>query len=507
MVKRPLPAVLLVALVFAVPHPGSGSVARFDTTEVVLHTGQSFESRSGSPNPFSEDLSEPDREGLFARHQGMGLNKMNVYLANKGDYEHLPTTPWVGTAASNDKNRFDLGRWHLYEDWVRRMRDSGIVAQLWFFADDSGFGDLPDAERKRLIQYGMARLSGYVNTVFTLVLEWQEGWTPSEVDSHAQYLQSNNPWDRLVSVHGVPGDFEFPDASWADYMDIQAGNGTLHGEVHTIGLLHRVLADKPLIQEEFGLGEEDLALRQKAWAAFAAGAASSGTGAFLKPLSRYVSTLRFERLEPSLTRVASGKAYAAEDPGRLFVVYLHGGTPILLNLLGVAGPLKSEWFDPRLGTFSPGPQLAGDGLSTVTPPDGQDWALTLTSPPPPPGATSFYTVPPCRLLDTRSGSGAGAWPSAERRRLALGGLCGIPSTARAVSANVTAVNPAGQGTLIVWPVDGPEPLASTASFGAGQTRSTPALLTLGEDGTVLAEPFVAGGGAVHLVLDVNGYFE
>lgn len=626
MVQRPLPAFLLVILVFTVS--GASSAALFDTTDVVLHSSQSFDSRSGSPNPFdinltatvtspsgrvhlvrgffdgdgsggpagnvfkirinadetgtwrwttssdrsdlngktgtftcsgtingpfrdgpivvdpdrrqvfryregrpvylvgkfldadapdpllysqtmfSEELSDSDREGLFARHRGRGLNKMNVYLANKGDYEHISTTPWIGTAISNDKNRFDLGRWHLYEDWVRRMGDAGIVAQLWFFADDSGFGDLPDAQRKRLIQYGMARLSGYVNTVFTLVLEWQEGWTHAEVEIHAQYLQSNNPWDRLVSVHGIPGDFDFPDASWADYMDIQAGNDTSHQEVHAIGLLHRALADKPLIQEEFGLGEEDLPLRQKAWAAFTAGAASSGTGAFLKPLARYISTIRFERLEPSLTRVI-GEGYAAEDPGRLYVVYLHGGEPVVLDLLGVQGPLQSEWFDPRREIFSPGPQVAGDGLRTVTPPDGQDWVLTLTAPPPPPTASSFYAVPPCRLLDTRSqaGSEAGAWLSGERRRLEVGGRCGIPATARAVAANVTAVDPAGQGRFTIWPVGGPAPMASIASFGTGQNRATSTLLPLGADGTVLAEPFVTGGGTVQMILDVSGYFE
>jgi hypothetical protein len=75
--------------------------------------------------------------------------------------------------------------------------------------------------------------------------------------------------------------------------------------------------------------------------------------------------LRFERLEPSLLRVLSGGAYAAEDAGRFHVLYLYDGDPVLLDLLGVAGPLKSEWFDPRTGTFSPGPTLAGNGL----PPD------------------------------------------------------------------------------------------------------------------------------------------
>lgn len=458
---------------------------------------------------FSEELSEPDKEALFARHMGMGLNKMNVYIANKGDYAHISTTPWIGKDTNNDKTRFDLGRWHSYEQWVLRMRDAGMVSQLWFFADDSQFGDLPDADRKRLIQYGMARLSGYVNTLFTLMLEWQEGWTTTEVSTHARYLHEHNPWDRLMSVHGTPGDFKFPHEAWADYMNIQAGNYIEHDKVHSMGLVHLDLADKPLIQEEFGLGHEDTVHRQKAWAAFLAGAASSGTGAYLKPLTQFISSVRFERLAPSLLRVVSGDAYAAEDPGRFYVVYLHSG-PALLDLLLVPGPLRTEWFNPRTGVFSPGPAMQGLGLRTVTPPDDEDWVLTIAAPPASPKPSDFYTVQPCRVLDTRSAAmtpEGGAWPSAERRRLALGGRCGVPASARAVAANVTAVDATGSGRLSFWPVDGPNPGVSAINFPQGQNRAASTILPLGEDGTVLAESFLPGAGTVHLILDVSGYFE
>lgn len=463
---------------------------------------------SDAPQPIrfshtllSEEISDADREEMFARHQAMGLNKMNVYVANKGDYGHISTTPWIGTATNNDKTRFDLGRWHLYESWVRRLRDSGMAAQLWFFADDSQFGDLPEADRKRLIQYGMARLSGYANTLFILALEWQEGWTSTEVSSHADFIHSNNPWDRLVSVHGIPGQFQFPGEPWADYMDVQAGNESWHGQVHDMGLLHRTLAVKPLIQEEHGLGYEDTDHRQKVWAAFTSGAASIGTGAYLKPLSRFVATVPFERMEPSTLRVVSGGAYAAEVPGGLQVIYFHDGGSALLDLTGIAGPLQSEWFDPRQGTFSKGPAPAGNGLRTVTAPDGQDWVLTLYPPSAAPPPSSFHTVQPCRALDTRE-EGA-PWEPAQRRRVALD-RCGIPPTARAVAANLTAVDPSGFGHVTFWPMGGPKPTASAISFSPGRSRAASAALPLGDDGTLLAEP---AGGAAHLLVDVTGYFE
>ena len=74
---------------------------------------------------LSERLGDGDREALLARHLGMRLNKIDVYLANRGDYGGVATTPWLGTAAANDKRRFDLARWRTYERWVERMRDAG----------------------------------------------------------------------------------------------------------------------------------------------------------------------------------------------------------------------------------------------------------------------------------------------------------------------------------------------------------------------------------------------
>ena len=455
---------------------------------------------------FSEELTDADREALLARHLGMGLNKINVYLANKGDYGAVSTTPWVGTAARNDKERFDLGRWHLYERWVRRMRDAGFVAQLWFFADDSGFGDLPEEDRKRLIHYGMARLSGYANTMFTLALEWQEGWTVTEVTEHLRYLHHHNPWDRLASAHGLTGPWELPDSPWTDYIDLQAGNEVAADTVYSLGLSQRQLAEKPLIQEEHGLGSEDLAHRRKSWAALASGAAGLGTGGFLKPLSRFTGAVPVERLEPAPALVVSGEAWAMADPGRLYVAYLAGGE-VRLDLAGLTGRLTAEWFDPRQGTFQEGSEMQGGAVRSVSPPEDGDWVLLLYAAPPARPAP-LHTIPPCRAIDTRDGTGIAAapWPSGERRRLTVPARCGIPTSARALVANLTAVAPTGPGHIILWPAGRPRPQTSKLNFSVGQTRANSMVLPL-DGGGLVAEPMVVGGGSVHLVLDVSGYFE
>jgi hypothetical protein len=350
--------------------------------EPVFLTGKFLDVAAPSPiqyshTMFSEELSEADRQAMLARHLRLRLNKINVYLANRGDYGNVSTTPWAGTADANDKRRFDLRRWQIYDRWVERMRDAGVVAQLWFFADDSGFGDLPDADRRRLIRYGMARLSGAVNTMFTLALEWQEGWSAGEVEASGEFLQRNNPWGRLASVHGVTGDFAFPDSPWVDYLDLQAGNSASHAAVHAMGLANRARAAKPLIQEELGLGEENVENRRKAWAAFTAGAAGVGTGAFLEHLVKLAALVDSSRMEPADPLVLVGRAYALAERGRAYVFYLYEGGLIRVNLRGAAGLFKAEWYNPRDGSFQTAATVPGGRTQVFRSPSAEDWVLHI----------------------------------------------------------------------------------------------------------------------------------
>jgi hypothetical protein len=458
---------------------------------------------------LSEERTDVDRQALLDRHLGMGLNKINVYLANQTDYSSISTTPWLGTADANDKARFDLQRWRLYEQWVRKMRDSGVAAQLWFFAD--GFGNHPDADRKRLIHYGMARLSGYVNTVFTLMTEWQEGWTTTEVDTHMVYLNQHNPWDRLATVHGLPGDFSFPTASWADYIDLQAGvsASVTHDFVHDLGLANREKAVKPMIQEEFCMGDETDAERQMLWAAFTSGAAASGTGAYLKPFSQFVKTTAFERMAPADDLVVTGAAYVLAEEGASYVAYLYQGGTASINLTEVSGTVEVDWFNPRTGVFQDAPSVSGGAARSFTAPGAGDWALRLTvmdaPPPPPPPTGDFHTVIPCRLWDTRQDGPM--LSSGEVREIDVTGLCGIPDSAVALSLNVTAVQPSATGQLVLGPGGEPIPPTNTVSFTAGRDRANNAILKISNSDVLRVAPSLPGGGTVHVVLDVNGWFE
>lgn len=122
--------------------------------------------------------------------------------------------------------------------------------------------------------------------------------------------------------------------------------------------------------------------------------------------------------------------------------------------------------------------------------------------------TSFFTLTPCRLLDTRrlpdgpyNGPQIGIDSS---RQFAAWGQCGIPSTATAISVNLTVADPSGSGYLIVYPPNIPRPLTSTLNFRAGVTRANNAVVTVDTDGKL--EVF-SGSTAAHVVLDVNGCFQ
>lgn len=126
---------------------------------------------------------------------------------------------------------------------------------------------------------------------------------------------------------------------------------------------------------------------------------------------------------------------------------------------------------------------------------------------PPPPATSFYTVTPCRVLDTRNPSDAPAIFPAERRRIVLAGKCGIPATAKSVSVNLTVVNPQAAGFLALYPAVATPPATSTISFRQGQVRGNNAVIGLGADGGMTVFCFMEDFGSVDFVVDVNGYFQ
>jgi hypothetical protein len=149
---------------------------------------------------------------------------------------------------------------------------------------------------------------------------------------------------------------------------------------------------------------------------------------------------------------------------------------------------------------------AAVATSTTDPDQANDWATAAT---PRSVPASFYTVDPCRLLDTRGASGPWGGPplsAGATRTFVLANRCGIPATARAVSANLTVTSPTAAGHLRLFPSGAAVPETSALNYAAGQTRANNAVVPLGAGGAVDVR-CVQPSGTVQLILDVNGWYE
>jgi hypothetical protein len=121
-------------------------------------------------------------------------------------------------------------------------------------------------------------------------------------------------------------------------------------------------------------------------------------------------------------------------------------------------------------------------------------------------AMAFYPMAPCRLADTRLGTGALGGPSLiaglTRTFPLLSSPCNIPATARAYSLNYTAVPQRPLGFLTTWPAGQTQPLVSTLNAPTGAVTANAAIVPAGTNGDISV--FVSHPS--DLVIDVNGYF-
>ena len=106
---------------------------------------------------------------------------------------------------------------------------------------------------------------------------------------------------------------------------------------------------------------------------------------------------------------------------------------------------------------------------------------------------SLRTITPCRLVDTRSAEGPQGGPSLESgldRAFPVVGVCGIPSTATAVSLNVTATGPQGSGFVTLFPEGESAPLSSSLNYSENSTRAGNGVFRLGTSGNLIARAAV-----------------
>ena len=175
-----------------------------------------------------------------------------------------------------------------------------------------------------------------------------------------------------------------------------------------------------------------------------------------------------------------------------------GSSPTPTRTPTLSGPTRTPTRTP-----TPGPPTA-TRTRTRTPTPAPP-----TATPTPPVGQSLHTLAPCRVLDTRLANGPFGGPALAAgvdRTFALAGRCGIPSSARAISVNVTVTGASAAGDLRLRAAGTPQTLSSTLNYRAGQTRANNAVVGLGSGGGLILR-CVQVSGTVHAVVDVNGYFQ
>ncbi|OLF17011.1 RCC1 domain-containing protein [Actinophytocola xanthii] len=119
------------------------------------------------------------------------------------------------------------------------------------------------------------------------------------------------------------------------------------------------------------------------------------------------------------------------------------------------------------------------------------------------GGSSFTSLTPVRVLDTRNGIGVPTAPLPSRGVVTLDLGSRVPANATAVVLNVTGITPTAGTYVTVWPSGQDRPDASSLNLRAGEIRPNAVTVGLGPDGAV---QFYNNAGNTHLLADLAGYY-
>jgi len=136
-----------------------------------------------------------------------------------------------------------------------------------------------------------------------------------------------------------------------------------------------------------------------------------------------------------------------------------------------------------------------------------------------PVPTDYNTLTPCRVFDTRNAGSGGVFVGGTNpgnpRTITVGGVCGVPATAKVVALNVAVADFTTSGYVVLYPGSTPPPNNAgdfAFSFDPTIARPYPAKsdliqASLAADGTITAHVVIPAGQSLRLVIDVYGYYD
>ena len=121
--------------------------------------------------------------------------------------------------------------------------------------------------------------------------------------------------------------------------------------------------------------------------------------------------------------------------------------------------------------------------------------------------STFVSLTPARVLDTRYGTGLSGKLSANTPvTFQVTGQGGVPSVASAVTGNLTVVNSTSSWAVFVGPAPAVSPTTSSVNFSAGVTVANGITVALSATGTLSATYLSLSGNTTDLIFDVTGYY-
>lgn len=208
------------------------------------------------------------------------------------------------------------------------------------------------------------------------------------------------------------------------------------------------------------------------------------------------------------TRAGNFPSFLSDGTVTGVAVEVDNGSAVIVSYSGTPNPTftntRVDAFNPKTAPVAPPwGMFHRDPASQGRAPNAGTCAPRVSVP------TALYPLIPCRVIDTRVGSGALGGPALApnaTRNFNVAGVCGISAAAVAISANLTITNNGAQGELVLFPSDISRPNTSAISFRAFKTRANNALIYLSATTTTFSV-FNNSAASLDFILDVNGYFQ
>ena len=123
---------------------------------------------------------------------------------------------------------------------------------------------------------------------------------------------------------------------------------------------------------------------------------------------------------------------------------------------------------------------------------------------------SYFALNPCRIVDTRnpvSVNGGPIMAANSTRSFTIRGVCGVPTSAKAVSLNLALTGMSAGGYVTLWPSGSTQPVVSSINFtGTESALANGAIVGLSTNAQDLSV-FLGSPGNLHVIIDVTGYFQ